>query len=77
MASEKALELLKQHNLSLSDIKDEDQEPIEKETQVVDQNVWQRWIRHKTAELIFLSVLYNYRIQFQNLQKRNDRSFCR
>ena len=35
MASEKALELLKQHNLSLSDIKDEDQEPIEKETQVV------------------------------------------
>jgi hypothetical protein len=53
MASEKALELLKQHNLSLSDIKDEDQEPIEKETQVVDQNVWQRWIRHKTAELYF------------------------
>ena len=50
MASEKALELLKQHNLSLSDIKEEDQEPIEEETQVVDQNVWKRWIRHKTEE---------------------------
>ena len=42
MASEKALDLLKQHNLSLSDIKDEDQEPIGEETEVVDQNVWQR-----------------------------------
>ena len=67
MASEKALELLKQHNLSLSDIKDEDQEPIEKESQVVDQNVWQRWIRHQTAQLYFC--------QFYTTTKMNKETY--
>ena len=67
MASEKALELLKQHNLSLSDIKDEDQEPIGKETEVVDQNVWQRWVRHQTAQLYFC--------QFYTTRKYNSETY--
>ena len=75
MASEKALELLKQHNLSLSDIKDEEQEPIGKETEVVDQNVWQRWIRHQTAQLYFCKYYTSTKMNKETYKKETIAHF--
>ena len=54
LAAKKAQELLSEHNLSMSDIKDDTQvEPIERETYDAEKDNWQGWIQSSTAKLYF------------------------
>ena len=54
LAAQKAQELLSEHNLSRSDIKDDSQvENIERETFDAERENWQGWIQSATAKLYF------------------------
>jgi hypothetical protein len=54
LAAKKAQELLSEHNLSRSDIKDDSQvENIERETFDAERENWQGWIQSATAKLYF------------------------
>ena len=53
-AADKAQKLLQEHNLSISDLKDEDQvEPMDSEDVEVDRDLWKGYIRNSTAKLYF------------------------
>ena len=53
-AADKAQKLLQEHNLSIADIKDEDQvEPMDSEDVEVDRDLWKGYIRNSTAKLYF------------------------
>ena len=53
-AADKAQKLLQEHNLSITDIKDDSQaEPIESEDVEVDRDLWKGYIRTATAKLYF------------------------
>ena len=53
-AADKAQKLLQAHNLSISDLKDEDQvEPMDSEDVEVDRDLWKGYIRNATAKLYF------------------------
>ena len=53
-AADKAQKLLQEHNLSIADIKDEDQvEPMDSEDVEVDRDLWKGYIRNATAKLYF------------------------
>ena len=53
-AADKAQKLLQEHNLSISDLKDEDQvEPMDSEDVEVDRDLWKGYIRNATAKLYF------------------------
>jgi len=53
-AADKAQKLLQEHNLSITDIKDDSQaEPIESEDVEVDRDLWKGYIRNATAKLYF------------------------
>ncbi len=57
MAAQKVQELLKEHNLSLGDIKDNEQiEPINQDTFDVERDIWKSWIRATTAKLYFCTT---------------------
>ena len=54
LAADKAQKLLQEHNLSISDLKDEDQvEPMDSEDVEVDRDLWKGYIRNATAKLYF------------------------
>ena len=54
LAADKAQKLLQEHNLSISDLKDEDQvEPMDSEDVEVDRDLWKGYIRNSTAKLYF------------------------
>ena len=54
LAADKAQKLLQEHNLSIADIKDEDQvEPMDSEDVEVDRDLWKGYIRNSTAKLYF------------------------
>ena len=54
LAADKAQKLLQEHNLSISDLKDEDQvEPMDSEDVEVDRDLWKGYIRGATAKLYF------------------------
>ena len=56
-AADKAQKLLQEHNLSITDIKDDSQaEPIESEDVEVDRDLWKGYIRNATAKLYFCST---------------------
>ena len=53
-AADKAQKLLQEHNLSRSDLKDEDLvEPMDSEDVEVDRDLWKGYIRNSTAKLYF------------------------
>ena len=53
-AADKAQKLLQEHNLSIADLKDEDQvEPMDSEDVEVDRDLWKGYIRNATAKLYF------------------------
>ena len=57
MAASKVQELLKEHNLSLSDVKDDtEQEPIDRENFDLGKENWRGWIAQATAKLYFCSM---------------------
>lgn len=57
MAASKVQELLKEHNLSLSDVKDDtEQEPIDRENFDLGKENWRAWIAQATAKLYFCSM---------------------
>lgn len=57
LAAQKAQELLSEHNLSMSDIKDDTEvEPIDKEAFGVERDNWQGWIASSTAKLYFCQM---------------------
>ena len=57
LAADKAQKLLQEHNLSISDLKDEDQvEPMDSEDVEVDRDLWKGYIRNATAKLYFCST---------------------
>ncbi|ASE99804.1 hypothetical protein [uncultured virus] len=54
LAADKAQKLLQEHNLSISDLKDEDQvEPMDSEDVEVERDLWKGYIRGATAKLYF------------------------
>ena len=54
LAADKAQKLLQEHNLSIADIKDEDQvESMDSEDIEVDRDLWKGYIRDATAKLYF------------------------
>ena len=54
LAADKAQKLLQEHNLSIADLKDEDQvEPMDSEDVEVDRDLWKGYIRNATAKLYF------------------------
>mgnify|MGYP003118809890 FL=1 len=54
LAADKAQKLLQEHNLSISDLKDEDQvEPMDSEDVEVERDLWKGYIRNATAKLYF------------------------
>ena len=54
LAADKAQKLLQEHNLSIADLKDEDQvEPMDSEDVEVDRDLWKSYIRNATAKLYF------------------------
>ena len=54
LAAGKAQKLLQEHNLSISDLKDEDQvEPMDSGDVEVDRDLWKGYIRNATAKLYF------------------------
>ena len=54
LAADKAQKLLQEHNLSISDLKDEDQvEPMDSEDIEVERDLWKGYIRGATAKLYF------------------------
>ena len=55
MAASKVQELLKEHNLSLSDVKDDSEhEPIDRENFDLGKENWRAWIAQATAKLYFV-----------------------
>ena len=57
MAASKVQELLKEHNLSLSDVKDDSEhEPIDRENFDLGKENWRAWIAQATAKLYFCSM---------------------
>ena len=63
LAAKKAQELLSEHNLSRSDIKDDTQaEPIEKEQFDVERDNWRGWIQSATAKLYFCQMYTSTRM---------------
>ena len=63
LAAKKAQELLSEHNLSMSDIKDDTQaEPIEKESFDVERDNWRGWIQSATAKLYFCQMYSSSRM---------------
>ena len=57
LAADKAQKLLQEHNLSIADIKDDNQaEPMESEDVEVDRDLWKGYIRNATAKLYFCST---------------------
>jgi len=57
MAASKVQELLKEHNLSLSDIKDDSEhEPIDRDDHPLGRENWRAWIAQATAKLYFCSM---------------------
>ena len=57
LAADKAQKLLQEHNLSIADLKDEDQvEPMDSEDVEVDRDLWKGYIRNATAKLYFCST---------------------
>ena len=54
LAADKAQKLLQEHNLSISDLKDDDQvEPMDSEDIEVERDLWKGYIRGATAKLYF------------------------
>ena len=54
LAADKAQKLLQEHNLSISDLKDDDQvEPMDSEDVEVERDLWKGYIRSATAKLYF------------------------
>jgi len=54
LAADKAQKLLQEHNLSISDLKDDDQvEPMDSEDIEVERDLWKGYIRNATAKLYF------------------------
>lgn len=57
MAADMAQKLLQAHNLSLGEIKNnENIEPINKESYEVERDVWKGWIRNSTAKLYYCTT---------------------
>jgi hypothetical protein len=57
LAANKAQQLLSEHNLSMSDIKDDTEvEPIDKESVDVARDNWRGWIQSATAKLYFCQM---------------------
>ena len=57
LAANKAQQLLSEHNLSMSDIKDDTEvEPIDKEAFTVERDNWRGWIQSATAKLYFCQM---------------------
>ena len=54
LAADKAQKLLQEHNLSISDLKDDDQvEPMDSEDIEVERDLWKGYSRGATAKLYF------------------------
>ena len=63
LAAQKAQELLTEHNLSMSDVKDDTvAEPIEKESFDVERDNWRGWIQSATAKLYFCQMYRSSRM---------------
>jgi len=57
LAASKVQELLRQHNLSLSDVKDDSEyEPIDREDHPLGRENWRAWVASATAKLYFCSM---------------------
>ena len=69
LAADKAQKLLQEHNLSISDLKDEDQvEPMDSEDVEVDRDLWKGYIRNATAKLYFCKTYTT--MKYDNHYKR-------
>jgi len=64
-AADKAQKLLQEHNLSIADLKDEDQvEPMDSEDVEVDRDLWKGYIRNATAKLYFCSTYSTMKLRY-------------
>jgi hypothetical protein len=63
MAADMAQKLLQAHNLSLGEIKNnENVEPINKESFEVERDVWRGWIRNATAKLYYCTTYSSFKL---------------
>jgi hypothetical protein len=63
LAADKAQKLLQEHNLSIADLKDEDQvEPMDSEDVEVDRDLWKGYIRNATAKLYFCKTYTSMKV---------------
>ena len=66
LAADKAQKLLQEHNLSISDLKDEDQvEPMDSEDVEVERDLWKGYIRNATAKLYFCKTYTTMKLDKQ------------
>lgn len=63
LAADKAQKLLQEHNLSISDLKDDEQvEPIDSEDVEVERDIWKGYIRSATAKLYFCKTYTSHKL---------------
>ncbi len=66
LAADKAQKLLQEHNLSISDLKDDDQvEPMDSEDIEVERDLWKGYIRSATAKLYFCKTYTSHKLDKQ------------
>ena len=66
LAADKAQKLLQEHNLSISDLKDDDQvEPMDSEDVEVERDLWKGYIRSATAKLYFCKTYTSHKLDKQ------------
>ena len=66
LAADKAQKLLQEHNLSISDLKDDDQvEPMDSEDVEVERDLWKGYIRSATAKLYFCKTFTSHKVDKQ------------
>ena len=62
LAADKAQKLLQEHNLSISDLKDDEQvEPMDSEDIEVERDLWKGYIRNATAKLYFCKTYQTHK----------------